>query len=105
VVAGRACRHDVLPRIRPAPGHRHDVVPRQELPMPQVRAMAPAVHAAVAVAREEKCVGDLAAELPGNVDEANEADHGGTGELPFLRSERSTLVHLEDLGLLVDDEA
>src|SRR5690606_33296721 len=91
--------------VRTAARHRHDVIASEEFPVAQVGAMATAIHAAVSVASEKERIGDLAAELPGNVDEANEADHGGTGEVPFLRPERSALVHLEYFGLAVDDEA
>jgi hypothetical protein len=64
-----------------------------------------AVLAAVAVAGEEEGVGHLSPELAGDVHVADEADHHGARHLPPLRAIELRLVHLEDLGLPVDDEA
>jgi hypothetical protein len=45
------------------------MVPGEAFPVPQVELVPMTVLAPVAVASEEECVGDLAAEAAGNVDE------------------------------------
>src|SRR5690606_19176602 len=74
VVARRARRQDVVPRVLAAARQRNHVVPGQELAPTQLGTRPAAVLARVTVAGEEERVGDLTAELAGNVDVADEAD-------------------------------
>jgi hypothetical protein len=63
-----------------------------------------AVHASVAVPREEKGVGDLAAESAGNVNEADQTDDGGTGKFHPRTSNDVGVVRLHDFSLALDDQ-
>jgi hypothetical protein len=49
------------------------VIPRQALPVPELGLTPVAVLAAVTIAGKEECVGDLAAETAGNMDEFDES--------------------------------
>src|SRR3989442_6697378 len=64
-VAARARRQHVGPAVRPTPRQRHQMIPREALPRPEVALGAAAKLAAVVVTGEEEGVGDLAAETAG----------------------------------------
>ena len=81
------------------------MIARQELAAAQLRFMSPAVLAPITITREEERVGDLATELAGDVDEANEANDRGGGEGVTLGMKYSRFVHLEHLRFAVDDES
>src|SRR5260370_25093528 len=73
-VAARARREDVGPGVRAAARQRHEMIAREALALPQLRLRTAAELAAVVVAGEQECVGDLAAEAARNVDEANQSN-------------------------------
>src|SRR5436309_3060919 len=102
-VAARARREHVGPRVRPAPRQRHQVIPRQALPRPEVALGATAKLAAVVVTGEEEGVGDLAAEAAGDVYELHETDDCWSRQLQPLTADRLPL-RLDDLRLVVDHE-
>jgi hypothetical protein len=105
IVAGRTRRDHVEPRIPAAARDRQDMVARQELTPAQLRLVLATVHAAIAVAREQECVGDLATEAAWDVNESDEADNRGGLEALTLGMKYSGRVDLEDFGLAVDDKA
>src|SRR5690606_15991570 len=105
VVARGARRHHVLPRIQTAARDRDDMVPGQKLTTSEVGAVAAAVLASVAVAGEQEGVGDLAAELAGDVDESFQSYDGRTLEGAAFRMKNAPVIHFEDFGFLVDHEA
>jgi hypothetical protein len=79
------------------------VVAGETLALPQLLLRATAELAAVVIAREQECVGDLAAEAAGDVDEANEANDCGTGNRESLAMDRRAL-RLYYLSLAVNNE-
>ena len=66
---------------------------------------AAAVLTAVPIAREEECVGDLAAESARDVDEARKTDYSRTRERQALGSYEAIRIGLDDLRLSIDDES
>ena len=67
--------------------------------------MAPmAVLAAVAVAGEEECVGDLATEAAGDVHELHQPDDGRFRKGQPFAADEGIGVRFDDLGLALDDE-
>src|SRR5207302_11151424 len=83
-VTATARGQDVRPGVGPPPRQGHQMVAGQALPVPQLLLAARAELAAVVVAGEEECVGHLAAEATGDVDEFHEADDGRPGDLQAL---------------------
>src|SRR5256884_2147340 len=102
-VAARARRQHVGPAVRPTPRERHQMIPREALPRPEVALGAAAKLAAVVVTGEEEGVGDLAAETAGDVHEFDETDNRWSRQLQPLAADRLPL-RLDDLGLAVDHE-
>src|SRR2546425_523028 len=86
-VAARARREHVGPRVRPAPRQRHQVIPRQALPRPEVALRATAELAAVVVTGEEEGVGDLAAEAAGGGYELHATEDRWLRPLPPPRAD------------------
>jgi hypothetical protein len=80
------------------------MIARQALAMAQVVARPAAELAPVIIPGEEERVGHLAAEPPGDVHEADEPDHRGTGDTHRRAAHHATGVGLDDLGLPVDHE-
>lgn len=80
------------------------MIPGEELPTPEFATVATAVLAGVAVPGEEEGIGHLAAEPAGYVDKANQADHERQRNLYVFRPERPSMIRLEDLGFLVQDQ-
>src|SRR5262245_51247546 len=105
VVAGRAGRDHVLPRISTAARHRNDVIARQEFTATQLRAMTAAILTAVMVARKKERVRDLPAELARDVNKAGKTNDDRARHLAALRMENAALIDLEDFGLLIDDQS
>ena len=103
-VAGAAGGHHVGPLVVAAARERNQVIPRQALAVPQLELAPVAVLAAVAVAGEEECVGDLATEAAGDVHELDQADDGWFGKCEAFTSDDVACVRLDDLGLALDDE-
>ena len=66
---------------------RDQVVPGQALAVPQLAVPPVAVLAPVAIAGEEECVGDLAAEAAGNVHELDQADDRRFGQYESFASD------------------
>src|SRR3989442_9728130 len=81
-VAARARRQHVGPAVRPTPRQRHQMIPREALPRPEVALGAAAKLAAVVVTGEEEGVGDLAAETAGGRHEFSEKDNPRARALP-----------------------
>jgi len=104
VVAARAGRDNVLPRIAAAPRYREHVIARQKLAAAQLPLVPAAVLAGVPVAREKEGVGDLPAEAPRNLDVPHKPDDQRAGMLGPHRPKRALGVLLQDLGLLVQHE-
>ena len=79
------------------------MVAREALALPQLQLRPTAELAAVVVASKQERVCDLATEAARNVDEANQADNGGTGHRHAFRVDWRAL-RLHDLGLAVDNQ-
>ena len=103
-IAGAARGHHVGPLVVAAARERNQVIPRQALAVPQLALAPMAVLAAVAVAGEEECVGDLAAEAAGDVDELDQPDDGWFGKCEPFASDDVARVRFDDLGLALDDQ-
>ena len=104
-VAGAAGGHHVGPLVVAAARERDQVIPRQALAVAQLELAPVAVLAAVAVAGEEECVGDLATEAAGDVHELDQADDRWFGQCEAFASDDVARVRLDDLGLALDDQA
>src|SRR5437773_12438605 len=76
----------------------------QALALPQLLLRAAAELAAVVVASKQECVGDLAAEAARDVNEANQANDGGTWHRHSLAMDWRSLG-LDDFGLPVNDQS
>jgi hypothetical protein len=63
-----------------------------------------AVLAAVAIAGEEECVGDLTAEAAGNVDELDESYDRRFGKRQAFASNAVAPIRFDDLGLTLDHQ-
>src|SRR2546422_7009733 len=100
-VAARARRQHVGPGVRPTPRQRHQMIPREALPRPEVALGAAAKLAAVVVTGEEEGVGDLAAETAGGEDEFLETEDRRAGQPQPPPADRLPL-RLDDLRLAVD---
>jgi hypothetical protein len=72
-IARAASSDHVTPLVVATPGKWGQVIPGEALPMPQITLSPMAILASVTIASKEECVGDLAAEAAGNVDELDEA--------------------------------
>ena len=103
-IAGAAGGHHVGPLVVAAPRERNQVIPRQALAVPQLELAPMAVLAAVAVASEEECVGDLATEAAGDVDELDQPDDGWFRECQAFASDDVARVRFDDLGLALDHQ-
>jgi hypothetical protein len=104
-IAGAAGRHHVAPLVIAAPRQWNQVVSRETLPMPEVHLTAVAILAAVRIASEEKCIGDLTAEAAGDVDELDESNYRGSGKRESFTSNDIGSVRLDDLGLPLDNQS
>jgi hypothetical protein len=104
-VAATAGSDDVGPVIVSAPGERNEVVAGEALAMPQVALPTMAVLAAVAISSKEECVGDLAAEAAGNVNELDESYDGRFGKGQPFASDEVAPVRLDDLSFPLDHQA
>jgi hypothetical protein len=104
IVARRARGDDVVPGIQSAARDRNDVIARKEFAAAQLSAVTTTILTTVTVAGEEERVGNLAAELAGDVNESFQADDGWTGECAFLGVENATIIDFEYFGFLVNDE-
>jgi hypothetical protein len=101
-IAGTASGNDVAPFVVPAARKRNQVIPRETLPVAEVGLAPVTVLAAVAIASEEECVGDLTAEAAGNVDELDQSyDRWFRKRQPFA-SDDVTPVRFDDLGFALD---
>ena len=78
-IARAAGGHHVGPLVVATARERDQVIPRQALAVPQLELASMAVLAAVAVAGEEECVGDLATKAAGDVHELDQPDDGWFG--------------------------
>jgi hypothetical protein len=103
-VAAAARRHHVGPLVVTAARQRDEMVPRQALAVAELDLAALAVLAAVVVASEEECVGDLAAEAAGHMDELDEAYDGGSGKRESFAADEVDAVRLHDLRFPLDYE-
>jgi hypothetical protein len=74
------------------------MIPGQALAMPQLGLAPMAILTAVTIASEEECVGDLAAEAAGNVDELDESYNCRFGQRKAFTSNVVAPVCLDDLG-------
>jgi hypothetical protein len=104
VVTGGATRHHILPTVPTTPGKRENVVPGEELSAPQLTPVPTTVLAGVVVPGKEEGVGDLATETARYMDESNEAYDQGKGDLGSFRTKSPFIVHLDELGLLIEDQ-
>src|SRR5437764_9977581 len=80
------------------------MVARERLARLQLHLRPSAVLTAVAVAGEEECVRDLAAETARDVDEPREPDDRRAREGESLGTDDTIGIRFDDLGLAVDDE-
>jgi hypothetical protein len=101
----RAARgDDIAPFVVAAPGQRNQVIPREALPVPQIELASVAILAAVAIASEEECVGDLAAEAAGDVDELDESYDRRFWQRQTFASNAVAPIRFDDLGFALDHQ-
>ena len=81
------------------------MIPRQELPSPQVFPVTAAVLAAIVVAGKQEGICNLPAKAPRDMHEAHEPNDGGRRKVIPFGPEAVLGVHLQDFGLAVEDEA
>jgi len=81
------------------------MVPGQELSALQLTPVPTTVLARVVVPGKKEGVGDLAAEPARYVNEPDEAYDQGKRDLGSFRTKSTSAVHLEELGLSVEDQA
>jgi hypothetical protein len=81
------------------------VVSGQELSTLELTAMTAAVLARVLVPGEEKRVRDLTTKTAGHLNKTHEPNHRRKWQPRPRRAEGACLVHFEDLGLSVENEA
>jgi hypothetical protein len=80
------------------------MIARETLPVPQIELTPVAVLAAVAIASEEECVGDLAAEAAGDVHELDQAyDRRFRERQPFTSNDVAP-IRFYDLGFALDHQ-
>jgi len=78
------------------------VIPGETFPVTQVGLAPVAILAAVAVASEEECIGDLTAEAAGDVDELDQAyDRRFWERQPFTSNDVAP-IRFYDLGFALD---
>jgi hypothetical protein len=104
-VAGAAGSYHVAPLVIAASRQWDQVVSRETLPVPEIRLAAVAILAAVTIASEEECVGDLTAEAAGDVDELDESYYRGFGKRESFTSNEVAPVRFDDLGLAFDHQS
>src|SRR5262245_30756481 len=103
-VAAAACGDAVGPRVVATPAHRRQVIAGEALAGTQLRLGAMAILAAILVPREQERVGDLTAELAGDVNEFDEPDDRGLRQGDPRTSYGLTAVGLDDLRLSIDNQ-
>jgi hypothetical protein len=103
-IAGTARRHHVGPLVVSTAGERDQMIPSEAFAVAELPLSPVTVLAAVAVASEEECVGDLTAEAAGYVHELDETDDGGFRQCQSFTSDYVAGVRLDDLGFPLDDE-
>ena len=103
-IARAAGGDDVAPFVVAAPRQRNQVIPRETLPVTQVGLAPMAILAAVAVASEEECVGDLTAEAAGDVDELDESYDRRFRERQTFASNAVAPIRFDDLGFALDHQ-
>ena len=81
------------------------MVPGKELPALQLTPVPTTVLAGIVVPGEEKSIGDLTAESPGDLDEPNKAYDEGKWEFRVLGTKGPGMVGLQELSLPVEHEA
>jgi hypothetical protein len=81
------------------------MISRETLPVPEIGLPAMAVLAAVTVASEEECVGDLTAKAAGDVNELDESYYRGFGKRQPFTSNDVAPVRFDDLGLALYDQS
>jgi hypothetical protein len=74
------------------------MVPGETFTVSEVALPPMTILAAVAIASEEECVGDLTAEAAGDVDELDESYDRGFGKRQALTAHDIVRVRLDDLG-------
>ena len=93
---------DVGPFVVTASRKRNQVISGEALPVPEIGLSTMAILAAVAIASEEECIGDLTAEAAGNVHELNQAYDRWFRERQTFASNAVTPVRFDDLGFALD---
>jgi hypothetical protein len=81
------------------------VVPGQELPAPELPAVPATVLAGIAVSSEEEGVRYLTAEAPGHMNKPYQAYDEGERDLMAFRTERLSVVDLQEFRLLIQNQA
>jgi hypothetical protein len=104
-IAGTAGGHHVGPIVVATAGQRNQMIPGQTLPMPEVGLAPMAVLTAIAISSKQECVGDLATEAAGNMDELDETDYCRFGKNESFASNDVSVVRFDDLGLPLDHQA
>ena len=103
-VARAAGGHHIAPFVIAAARERNQVISREAFPMSEIGLASMAILAAVAIASEEECVGDLTAKAAGNVDELDESYDRWFGQRQSFASNDVAPVRFDDLGLAFDDQ-
>jgi hypothetical protein len=73
--------------------------------MPEVRLAPMAILAAVTIASEEECIGDLTAEAAGDVNELDESYYRRFGKRQPFTSNDVAPIRFHDLGFALDDQS
>jgi hypothetical protein len=81
------------------------MISRETLPVPEIGLPPVAVLAAVTIASEEECVGDLTAKAAGDVNELDESYYRGFGKRQPFTSNDVAPVRFDDLGLPLYDQS
>jgi hypothetical protein len=103
-IAGTARRHHVSPLVVSTPREWDQMIPRQAFPMAELSLSPVTVLAAIAIASEEECVGDLTAESAGDMDKFDETDDRRFGQCQPFTSDNVAGVRLDNLGFPLNDE-
>jgi hypothetical protein len=104
-IAGTTGGHHVGPVVITAAGEWNQVVPRQALTVPEIGLSPVAVLAPIAISSKEECIGDLAAEAAGYVDELDEPNNCRFGKGQSFTSNDVPIIRFDNLRLAFDDQA
>ena len=101
-VARAARGDDVAPFVVTAARKRNQVIPGQALAVAELSLSTVTILAAIAVASEEECVGDLTSKAAGNVHELDQSYDRWFRERQTFASNEVAPIGFDDLGFTLD---